>query len=57
MRKSFPTKHLQREDRKMADNVSFKVYLKDPEGEETRRFVVDKEGKISRYTQPMNTMV
>ena len=40
----------------MADNVSFKVYLKDPEGEETRRFVVDKEVKISRYTQPMNKM-
>merc|ERR1712088_65085 len=47
MGKSFPTKHLQREDRKMADNVSFKVYLKDPEVEETRRSVVDKEVSTS----------
>merc|ERR1719264_2509573 len=31
----------------MADNVSFKVYLKDPEGEETRRFVVDKDKEVS----------
>ena len=34
----------------MADNVSFKVYLKDPsQGEETevRRFVVDKEVSTS----------
>merc|ERR1712018_799492 len=47
---SFQTKHLQREDIKMADNVSFKVYLKDPsQGEETevRRFVVDKEVSTS----------
>merc|ERR1711962_463289 len=46
----FKTKHLQREEVKMADNVSFKVYLKDPsQGEETevRRFVVDKEVSTS----------
>merc|ERR1712088_790386 len=46
----FQTKHLQKEDSKMADNVSFKVYLKDPsQGEETevRRFVVDKEVSTS----------
>merc|ERR1712107_418871 len=46
----FKTKHLQREEVKMADNVSFKVYLKDPShGEETevRRFVVDKEVSTS----------
>merc|ERR1712004_303407 len=46
----FRTKHLQREEVKMADNVSFKVYLKDPsQGEETevRRFVVDKEVSTS----------
>merc|ERR1712012_1074733 len=38
------------EEVKMADNVSFKVYLKDPsQGEETevRRFVVDKEVSTS----------
>merc|ERR1712223_865627 len=46
----FKTKHLQREEVKMADNVSFKVYLKDPsQGEEleVRRFVVDKEVSTS----------
>merc|ERR1712107_693489 len=46
----FKTKHLKREEVKMADNVSFKVYLKDPsQGEETevRRFVVDKEVSTS----------
>merc|ERR1712018_330366 len=46
----FKTKHLQGEEVKMADNVSFKVYLKDPsQGEETevRRFVVDKEVSTS----------
>merc|ERR1712226_1192959 len=46
----YQTKHLQREEIKMADNVSFKVYLKDPsQGEETevRRFVVDKEVSTS----------
>merc|ERR1712088_1264773 len=46
----FQTKHLQKEDSKMADNVSFKVYLKDPsQGEEleVRRFVVDKEVSTS----------
>merc|ERR1712173_47784 len=46
----FKTKHLQREEVKMAGNVSFKVYLKDPsQGEETevRRFVVDKEVSTS----------
>merc|ERR1712180_586285 len=46
----FKTKHLQREAVNMADNVSFKVYLKDPsQGEEleVRRFVVDKEVSTS----------
>merc|ERR1712004_723097 len=46
----FKTKHLQREEVKMANNVSFKVYLKDPsQGEEleVRRFVVDKEVSTS----------
>merc|ERR1712226_76015 len=46
----YQTKPLQREEIKMADNVSFKVYLKDPsQGEETevRRFVVDKEVSTS----------
>merc|ERR1712047_68202 len=46
----FKTKHLQREEVKMADNVSFKVYLKDPsQGEEleVRRFVVEKEVSTS----------
>merc|ERR1712211_232258 len=46
----FKTKHLKREEVKMAYNVSFKVYLKDPsQGEETevRRFVVDKEVSTS----------
>merc|ERR1712013_845561 len=46
----FKTKHLQREEVKMADNVPFKVYLKDPsQGEEleVRRFVVDKEVSTS----------
>merc|ERR1712213_181009 len=46
----FKTKHLQGEEVEMADNVSFKVYLKDPsQGEETevRRFVVDKEVSTS----------
>ena len=55
MRKSFPTKYLQREDSKMADNVSFKVYLKDPEGEETRRFVVDKEVKADLLYQDIRS--
>ena len=35
---------------RMADNVSFKVYLKDPsvaEGAEVRRFVVDKDVSTS----------
>merc|ERR1712180_445199 len=48
--KPFKTKHLQREEVNMADNVSFKIYLKDPsQGEETevRRFVVDKEVSTS----------
>merc|ERR1712226_617881 len=46
----YQTKPLQREEIKMADNVSFKVYLKDPsQGEETevRRFVVDREVSTS----------
>merc|ERR1711936_1191759 len=46
----YQTKHLQREEIKMADNVSFKVYLKDPsQGEETevRRFVVEREVSTS----------
>merc|ERR1712130_800642 len=49
----YQTKHLQREEIKMADNVSFKVYLKDPsQGEETevRRFVVERE--VSTTVKP-----
>merc|ERR1712107_332849 len=56
----FKTKHPQREEVKMADNVSFKVYLKDPsQGEETevRRFVVDKEVSTSLLRMPLPTVL